>query len=398
MRHVVVVGASLAGLRAGEAVRRAGHEGELTIVGAEVHPPYDRPPLSKQVLTGAVEPEATALPGGDNLGAEWLLGRAATGLDPFRRRLDIGGDTLAYDGLVIATGAPPRRLPGLPDLAGIHVLRTLDDAIALRAELVRSPRVAVIGAGFIGSEVASSCRALGVEVTVIEALPVPLARAIGEEMGTACAGLHRAGGATLLTGTPVAGLVGTAQGRVEGVRLASGAVVPADVVVIGVGVAPTVGWLEASGLDLDNGVRCDRWCRALAGGRPLPDVVAAGDVARWEHPGWDEVVRVEHWTNAVEQGEAAGMALVRGQEAAPFSPVPYFWSDQYKVKIQFVGRTAPGDSVTVVEGSVAERRFVAAYGRGGCLVGALSFNRPARIMAYRRMIAEGAPYPPHAGG
>ncbi|HWG73857.1 MAG TPA: FAD-dependent oxidoreductase [Acidimicrobiales bacterium] len=399
MRHVVVVGASLAGLRAAEAVRRAGHDGDLTIVGAEVHPPYDRPPLSKRVLTGTAEAGATALEASDDLGADWLLGRSVTAVDPFGRRLKIGpaggsggGETLGYDGLVIATGAHPRRLPGLSDVAGVHYLRTLDDAVALRAELVGSPRVAVIGAGFIGAEVASSCRERGVEVTVIEALPVPLGRALGDEMGRVCAGLHHAGGATLLTDARVAALV-TGRERVEGVRLADGRLVAADVVVVGVGVSPTVGWLAGSGIDLDDGVRCDARCRVLAGGRPLPEVVAAGDVARWEHPGWDEVVRVEHWTNAVEQGEAAGTTLVRGEEAPLFSPVPYFWSDQYKVKIQFVGRMAPGDQVTVVEGSVAERRFVAAYGRHGRLVGALGFNRPARVMAYRRMIAAGAPYP-----
>ena len=225
---------------------------------------------------------------------------------------------------------------------------------------------------------------------------MPLTAALGDEMGRHCADLHEGGGTTLLTGVAVAGLVGAP--RVEGVRLADGRVVAADVVVVGAGVVPTVGWLEGSGVDLDNGVRCDRWCRVLAGGKPLPDVVAAGDVARWDHPDWEASVRIEHWTNAIEQADAAAQALVRGEDAAPYAPIPYFWSDQYQVKIQFVGRALPGDDVAVVEGSIADRRFVAAYGRGGRLVAALGFSRPARVMAYQRMIADGAPWPlEHSG-
>jgi NADPH-dependent 2,4-dienoyl-CoA reductase/sulfur reductase-like enzyme len=407
---VLIVGASLAGARAAEALRSEGHDGPITIVGAEAHPPYDRPPLSKQVLAGSMPHEQATLRVDDSLGACWRLSTRATGLDLERRLVTIassqprpmGGsvstpadEELAFDSLIIATGAHPRRLPGIPDLDGVHVLRTIDDCLALRDELDRGPRVVVVGAGFIGSEVAATCHRRGLDVTVIEALPVPLVRAVGEEMGRRCARLHQDHGVQLRLGVGVAGLVGSS--RVEGVRLEDGSLVPADLVVIGVGVAPTTGWLEGSGLDLADGVVCDQWCRSLAGGTPVPGVVAAGDVARWEHCLFGGTVRVEHWTNAVEQGTAAAATLMRGagDGVAPYAPVPYFWSDQYNTKIQFVGLAGP--QVRVVEGALDDDRFVAAYGRQGRVVGALTFNWPARAMAYRSMIASGAEFPPPAG-
>ena len=398
--HIAVVGASLAGGRAAEALRREGHDGPLTLIGAEPHPPYDRPPLSKQVLAGTMPHEQTALRLDPDLGAELRLSVRATGLDLGRHRVVLeGGEELAVDAVVLATGAHPRVPPGMDRLEGVFVLRSLDDCLALREAVVKgSPRVVVVGAGFIGSEVAATCHGLGVDTTVIEALPVPLVRAVGEEMGRVCAGLHTDHGVTVRLGVGVEGLEGDGpggdSGRVVAVRLADGTRVPADVVVVGIGVAPTTGWLESSGLDLADGVLCDQWCRALSGGRTVPWVVAAGDVARWRHPVYGSDVRVEHWTNAVEQGEAAARALLRGEEAEPFTPVPYFWSDQYDTKIQFVGLADPGDDVLVVEGSVEERRFVAAFGRHGRLVAALAFNRPPRIMKYRAMLATGAPFPP----
>jgi len=388
---VVIVGASLAGLRAAEALRREGLDGRITVVGAETHRPYDRPPLSKQVLAGTMEVEATQLRVDEGIDVEWRLGTRATGLDLDRRRLLLGRDDLPFDGLIVATGAHPRRLPGLPDLDGVHVLRTLDDCVALRQDLRRGPKVAVVGAGFIGAEVAATCHALGLDVTVIEALPVPMVRAIGEEMGRRCARLHTDNGVAVRFGVGVRSLAGTT--RVEGVRLDDASVVPADVVVIGIGVAPSTGWLEGSGLDLDNGVACDMWCRAQAGGQPVPGIVAAGDVANWHHRARGHAMRVEHWTNAIEQAEAAAATLVRGEEAAPFEPVPYFWSDQYGTKIQFVGEARPGDEIAVLDGSLDEDRFVVGWGRDGRLVGALGFSRPAKIMRYRTMIESGAPWP-----
>lgn len=390
--HVVVVGASLAGLRAAEALRHEGHDGPITVVGDEPHRPYDRPPLSKQLLTGKVAPEATALDAGD-LGAEWRLGVAATGLDLERRRLRLAdGDELGFDGLVVATGSRARSLPVLGAREGVHLLRTLEDGVALRAALTGGARrVVVVGAGVIGLEVASSARACGLEVTVLEMAGTPLERVVGAELGPAVAALHRAHGVDLRLGAVVVDVEG--RDRVEAVRLADGATVAGDVIVVGVGAAPAVGWLEGSGIDLDDGVRCDAHLRVLAGGRPVPGVVAAGDVARWDRPGAGPT-RLEHWTNAVESAAVAAATLVRGDAAAPYDPVPYVWSDQHDRKIQVVGLHAPGDAMTLVDGSIEERRFAAAFGRDGRLVAGVGFSRPARVMALRRLILDGAPWPP----
>ena len=388
MQSIAVVGASLAGLRGAEALRRLGFHGRLSLVGAENHAPYDRPPLSKEVLAGAREPDRIALSKPETIAALELdlrLGRRALSLDLDRRRLEIeGGEHLDFDGLLIATGASPRNLPAASGLAGVHTLRSLDDCLSLRAELDRSPRVAVVGAGFIGAEVAATCRGRGLDVTVIEALSAPLSAALGEEVGNVCAALHRDQGVDLRCSATVAGFVG--EERVEGVRLGDGSVVGADVVVVGIGVSPDTTWLASSGLHLDDGVVCDETTAASA-----PGVVAAGDVARWTNPLFGESMRVEHWTNAVEQSEAAAARLLAGPDAAePYAPVPFVWSDQYDRKIQCAGHFRPGDLMRVVDGSLEERRFVALFGRRGRLVGALAFNRVRLLMGYRRMIAAGA--------
>jgi 3-phenylpropionate/trans-cinnamate dioxygenase ferredoxin reductase subunit len=389
----VVVGASLAGLRAAEALRQEGEDGPITIVGAEAHMPYDRPPLSKKVLTDLDKDpsELTELTVAKDLEAEWRLATAATGLDLSRRILTLSdGDEIPFDRMVLATGAHARRLPNLGELQRVHLLRTLDDAIALRADLVGRPSVAVVGAGFIGLEVASSCHQLGLDVTVLEALPVPLERAVGDTMGQKIAERHRDAGITVELGAAIETFEGT--DGVEGVRLADGRVVTADVVVVGVGVAPTVAWLEGSGVDLDNGIRCDSRLRVLSGGRPVPGIVAAGDVVSWDDPRSSTPVRIEHWTNAVEQAHAAANTLLRGDEAAPFAPVPYFWSDQLGAKLQMVGSTRPGDEVTLLEDDGA--RWLAAYGRDGELVAALGCGRPAKVMKLRHEIEIGGSFPP----
>jgi NADPH-dependent 2,4-dienoyl-CoA reductase/sulfur reductase-like enzyme len=376
-------------------LRRGGHDGPITVVGAEPYLPYDRPPLSKQVLTGKIEPADTGLDPDASLDLDWILGVAATGLDLEGCTVTLDGpEPIPFDRLVIATGAAPRRLPGFDDGPGVHYLRTRDDAARLRRELVEAERLVVIGAGFIGLEVAASAHDLGLGVTVLEALPVPLERAIGAQMGEAIADLHRRRGVDVRTSIAVAGLAAGSTGAVEGVRLGDGTVVPAEVVVVGIGVAPVTGWLEGSGVDVRDGILCDDRLRVMAGGRPRPNIVAAGDVARWTHPGSGEAVRIEHWTNAGDQGEAAAQALLRGDDAPPYGPVPYFWSDQHGVKIQFVGATRPGDDVAVIEGDPAEDRFVAAYGSGGRLVAALGMRRPARVMALQRLIDEGGAFPP----
>ncbi len=265
----------------------------------------------------------------------------------------------------------------------MHTLRTLDDALAIREGLARRPRVAIVGAGFIGLEVAASCRALGLDVTVVEAAPVPLEGAIGAVMGGAIAALHRSHGVTLRTAVAVESIIG--DRTVAGLRLADGTIVDAELVIVGIGVAPETRWLEGSGVVLDRGVSCDSRCRAGP-----PGIVACGDVARWPNPLFGETMRVEHWTNAVEQADAAVAALLDGDAAPPFAPVPYFWSDQYDVKLQLAGRVAPGDTVRVVEGSMEGRSLVALYGRAGRLRAVLTVNKPAALIRYRRALHEGA--------
>jgi NADPH-dependent 2,4-dienoyl-CoA reductase/sulfur reductase-like enzyme len=392
LRAITIVGGSLAGARAAEALRRQGFDGAIRIISAERELPFDRPPLSKQVLAGKWEPERARLFGSDEVEAEWVFGRSATALDPATRSVTLdSGERVDGDAVVLATGASPRRLPAAvapPELAGVHVLRTMDDCLALRADLERGPRVAVIGAGFIGSEVAATARGLGADVVVVEALPVPLERALGPTMGPLAAELHRDNGVEVRLGVAVSGLEGDGGGRVARVRMADGNAVEADVVVVGIGVAPNTRWLEGSGLTLEDGVVCDSRCRAA------PAIVAAGDVARWFHEGIGRHLRVEHWTNASEQGDAAASALLHGDDALAYRPVPYFWSDQYGTKLQMVGTPQADDDVRVVEGSVAGRRFVAAYGRDGRLTAALLWNRASRVPRFLDLIANGAPFPP----
>lgn len=384
MERIVVVGASLAGLRAATALRDEGFEGRLTLVGEEPHRPYDRPPLSKQVLAGEWGADHLHL-AHEQVDATWVLGDAATDLDLERRLLTTAsGASLAFDGLVIATGAEVRRLPHQPDLPGVHVLRTLDDALALRAQVEAGVRrVVVVGAGFIGSEVAATCREAGHEVTMLEAAPVPLERALGAEMGAVMGALHVQHGVDLRLGTGVDGIEGGEH--VEQVRLTDGSTLAADCVVVGIGVRANTGWLEGSGLDLADGVVCDETCLAA------PGVVAAGDVARWQHPRWGSL-RVEHWENAQEQAEHAARTLLaqgRGEQGEPYAPVPWFWSDQYDRKIQVAGHPSPDDEVRVVDGSTDEHRFVALYGDGEQVTAVLGVNRPRLVVQYRMRMVDG---------
>lgn len=382
MDEVLILGASLAGLRAATTLRAEGYGGTVTVVGDEEHRPYDRPPLSKQVLAGEWDADRVALVAED-LEVDWLLGRRAVGLDVEARTVALDdGTERGYAGLVIATGAQPRRLPGQPDLPGVHVLRTLDDALALRADLEAGPaRVVVVGAGFIGSEVAATCRGRGLEVTVLEALPVPLERALGAEVGSVLGQLHVEHGVDLRLDCGVAAMEG--DDRVERVQLADGSSLDADVVVVGIGVAPATGWLEGSSLTVADGVVCDATCEAA------PGVVAAGDVARWEHPRYGSL-RVEHWENAQDQAAHAARTLLAGPgQGDPYDPVPWFWSDQYDRKVQVAGHPGPGDEVRLVDGSYEEHRFVALYGDGEHLTAVVGVNRPRLVVQYRQAIADG---------
>jgi len=389
MRTVAVVGASLAGLRAVEHLRRAGYDERLVLVGREPHLPYDRPPLSKEFLAGEAEVADIALRRApyEELDVELRRGTSATGLDATTRVLQLeDGDSVACDGIVLATGSHPRVLPNTPDLAGIFLLRTLDDALALRAELDHGPRIVVIGAGFIGAEVAATCRRRGLAVTVLEALPSPMVRGLGPTLGDVLAAMHRDHGVDLRCSVTVEAFEG--RDRVEAVRLADGSTIAADVVLVAVGVAPATEWLAESGLVIDNGIVCDATCLAA------PGIVAAGDIARWPNPLFDgELMRLEHWTNATEQGVAAAERLLASDDdAVPFAPVPFVWSDQYDVKIQVAGHVRGDDDIEVVDGSIETRRFVAACGRNGRLTGAVAFSRPRPLMQLRRMIQEQVPF------
>ncbi|NGO09603.1 FAD-dependent oxidoreductase [Streptomyces sp. HC44] len=382
---MTVVGASLSGMYAARELRAQGFDGRLVIVGDEPHSPYDRPPLSKDFLTGRADEDQLALTDAEEtteLDAEWLLGARARGLDARGRTVLLeDGRTVSTDGVVIATGASARRLPGC-ELAGVHTLRTLDDARALRAELTAGPRqVVVIGGGFIGAETASSCAALGHDVTVVEAAPLPLVPQLGPEMAAACAALHRRGGVGMVTGTGVAGLRGTIE--VTGVELADGRTLPADVVIVGIGATPTTDWLAGSTLALHDGVLCDDGC--VTG---LPQVVAVGDVARVGG------TRAEHWTSATEQPRVAVANLLAGRTVETTRSLPYFWSDQYGARIQFAGRRQDGDTVRIAEGELtdgapAEGGFLALYERDGRMTAVLSVDRPRPFMRARRELLRG---------
>ncbi|POX51916.1 NAD(P)/FAD-dependent oxidoreductase [Streptomyces sp. Ru72] len=380
MRTVAVVGASLAGLSAARSLRKRGYDGRLVVIGDEPHRPYDRPPLSKEFLAGTLGEADLALERDDeDLEAEWVLGARATGLDRTERAIRLAdGREIRADGVVIATGAAARTLPGTEGLAGVHVLRTLDDARALRDDLARGGRLVVIGGGFIGAEVASTAYALGLDVTVVEAAPTPLAGPLGEVMGGIVSALHADHGVRLLCGVGVKGLSG--ERSVDAVLLEDGRSIPADTVVVGVGARPCVDWLEGSGVTLDNGVKC-----GADGRTSLAQVVAVGDCANWYDPHTGTHRRVEHWTGALERPDTAVATLLAYGATQPGVPrPPYFWSDQYGVKIQFVGHAAGADSVTVEEGATDDRSFLAVYRRAGTPVAVLGMNQPRLFTRWRK--------------
>ena len=382
LKSIAIVGASLAGLNAAVTLRREGFVGRLVIIGDEPHRPYDRPPLSKEIVRGDWPVEKAALHIDEELtGVEWRLGCRAEKLDAVTRKIWLSdGRAEIFDGIVIATGSAPRRVPGA-DMPGVHLLRSMEDAIALRDDLAKPGcKLVIVGGGFIGQEVAASARAMGLHVTMVEQV-APAAHVLGHDIAMIMADIHRRRGVDVRLGVAAAAFEG--EGRLRRLHLSDGSAIDADVAVLGIGVIPNTGWLEGSGLNIDNGVICDESCLAA------PGIVAAGDVARWPNTRYGEFRRVEHWDNAVRQGEHAArrvLAEAGGVHPGPYAPVPWFWSDQYGLKLQLVGTPVAHDEVKLVFGSGEEERFVALYRRGDRLTAALGLAATGKLLRYRKLL------------
>ena len=379
---IVIVGGGLAAARTAEQLRRAEYTGPLTIVSDEAHLPYDRPPLSKEVLRAEVDDTALKP-------REWYdekdvtlrLGAAATNIDTAAQTVTLAdGTSLGYDELVIATGLVPRRIPSFPDLEGIRVLRSFDECMALRTHASSAKKAVVIGAGFIGCEVAASLRGLGVDVVLVEPQPTPLASVLGEQIGELVTRLHRDEGVDVRTGLGVAEVRG--EGHVDTVVLSDGAELAADLVVVGIGSHPATDWLDGSGIEVDNGVICDE-----AGRTSAPNVWALGDVASWRDATGHQA-RVEHWSNVADQARVVVPAML-GRDVPSSVVVPYFWSDQYDIKIQCLGEPEATDIVHLVEDD--GRKFLAYYERDGVLVGVVGGGLPGKVMKVRGKIAAATP-------
>lgn len=385
---VLVVGGSVAGLAVADSLRAQDYAGRITIVDADEALPYDKPPLSKQALKGDWEPSKGLLRPEEHYPAkniELVSGRRAVSLDATNRvvRLD-DGSLLSADHIVVATGVRARLLPEKMMRPGVHAIRTAEDSAAVRAALQERPRLVVIGGGFIGAEAAAVASGLGLDVTIVETLPLPFLHLFGSGVAESLAGWHRSAGVKLECGVAVTGIEG--EGRVESVRLADGRAVDADLVLLGLGAVPVVDWLEGSGIELDGGVVCDEHGRT-----GVPGIWAAGDIAAWLDPVSGEHRRVEHWTTAKEQGAAVGHNIAR-PDAPPrtVGPVPYFWSDQYGRRLQFLGTSAGHDATHVAHGSLDDTEFVVLYSREGRLIGGLGSAAARQLMKHRVAIAERA--------
>jgi NADPH-dependent 2,4-dienoyl-CoA reductase/sulfur reductase-like enzyme len=383
--RAVVVGAGLAGIRAVQALRGKGYDAPITMIGAEPHLPYDRPPLSKEFLLGKLGPDDVRLVDDGAVTAldlDLRRGTRASGLDVGRREIIAGDERITFETLIIATGSTPRRLAAAGRLAGVHPLRSVDDAVAIRAALAAEARVAVVGGGFIGAEVASAARLLGLEVTIVDPLPALMMRGLGPVVGAALAERHRDNGVRVLLGRSVARIEG--YDRVERLTLDDGSVLEVDVVVVGVGVDPAVGWLAGSGLDIADGVACDASLRAA------PGIYAVGDVARFATP--DGHRRAEHWTNAVDQ--AAVVAAGITGTTARYAPLPYVWSDQLGTRLQVWGDIRTDDTLRCVHGSPGAAEFVLAADRGGQMCGVVALGARREAMRAQRLLQSGGPWPP----
>jgi 3-phenylpropionate/trans-cinnamate dioxygenase ferredoxin reductase subunit len=379
MNRIVVVGASVAGLNAAETLREEGFSGELVLVNGERHAGYDRPPLSKQVLDGRKAAADLTLKPADfysTLALDHRVGVRARQLDLRARAVILDtGEQLGFDGLLIATGLRPRPLHNQRDVRGIHMLRTLDDAQALRGDLLDAEHVVVVGAGFLGCEIAATARIMGLRVTLVDPLELPMLRQLGSEVAAAVLRTHVERGVELRMQRVVARFEHR-SGRVTGVTLDDGTRLDAQVVVVAAGSLPNTEWLHDSGVPVDDGVVCDEFCRAA------DDVYAAGDVAKWRHPRSGELLRVEHRTHAAEHGIAAARNMLGA--ATAFDPLPYFWTDFYDARVQVFGRIGALDTMTVATGEIGERGFTATFSRDGVITAVLGWNAAREV---RRMSA-----------
>ncbi len=388
---VVVVGSSIGGVRTAQALRSEGFGGRIVLVGEESELPYDKPPLSKQLLASDWDVDRVRLmtpEEADRDGIELRLGSPAVRLDVAAGQVRLAdGALLDYDGVVIATGASARPSPWQP-ASGVHVIRSLADSRELHTHLREKGSVLVVGGGFIGAEVAATARGLGHEVTVVDHLPAPIGRVVGPEIGRYFTELHHRHGVATRFGVGVEQIDGEA-GRLR-IRLTDGSELSAATAVVGIGAVPNDDWLADSGLPIDNGVLCDQYCRAL----DAPEIFAVGDVARWLHPRHREYVRVEHWTNAVEQGVCAAHNIAHPEDLRPYAPVEYVWSDQYDWKVQIVGRPMRGTRHEVVgrlEGETP-RAAVLYTDESGSLLGAVTVNWPKALVRCRRAVTQGSPF------
>lgn len=385
MNRIVVVGGSLAGVHAAEALRDSGYQGELTIVSADPEPPYDRPPLSKDVLLGRMTAEDLSLRAESwysERGIGLRTGTAARGLDATAGVVALSdGSALAYDGVVVATGSTALPLPADGTPRAAHVIRTLADVAGLLPELTAGRHLVVVGGGFIGLEVAGAARHLGLDVTLVERSSTPLLRAFGEDAAAWYRRMHERNDVRLMCSREVVAVRPSARGTA--LEISDGTVLDADVIVAGVGARPAVDWLAGSGVAVGDGVRCTPDLFTS-----VPNVVAAGDVARWSNPVFEEDMRIEHWSNAIDQGRHAALSLLGRREA--FSSVPYFWTDQHETKMRFVGRAAGATEHRLEE--LADDKLVITYGRGGRIIGALCVNAPKAMARYRVAIQEHTPW------
>ncbi|MGW1025677.1 NAD(P)/FAD-dependent oxidoreductase [Streptomyces sp. NPDC002577] len=387
---VLIIGASVAGVAAADTLRAQGLDGKITLVDADPHLPYDKPPLSKQALKDGWKPDKILLRPErhyQDQGIDLLLGRRAVALDGNRRtvRLDDGTE-LTADAIVLAPGVVARTLPEPSMLPGVFSIRSLDDALAVQEALRAKPRLVIVGGGFIGAEAAAVAAAAGADVTLVEALDLPFSRIFGPDVAAALARRHKAHGVSLVCGSGVDRLEG--DGRVERVVLADGRVLDADAVLLGLGAVPATDWLEGSGVVLDNGIECDEFGRTS-----LPGIYAAGDAASWWNPRTGTHERIEHWTTAKEHGAAVAHNIVNSQAPGRTAgPVPYFWSDQYGSRLQFLGVSKGYDATHVVHGSLQDEEFVVLYGRDGVVIGALGLAATRHLMRYRTLIESGTPW------